>query len=104
MYLIRTSPFFQSVRPLNRGSHEKWLDVDNKVSCYALGSMSNELQRQHKDIKTARQMLTHLQELYGEQSHTARFEISQKFFRVKMHDGQSVNDHCLTMIKDVEEL
>ena len=21
-----------------------------------------------------------------------------------MHDGQSVNDHCLTMIKDIEEL
>ena len=23
---------------------------------------------------------------------------------MKMHDGQSVNDHCLTMIKGIEEL
>ena len=25
-------------------------------------------------------------------------------FKAKMHDGQSVQDHCLTMIKDLEEL
>ena len=49
-------------------------------------------------------MLTHLQELYGEQSRTAHFEISQRLFRVKMHDGQSVNDHYLTIIEDIEEL
>ena len=31
-------------------------------------------------------------------------EVSRRFFRVKMHDGQSVNDHYLIMIKDIEEL
>ena len=55
-------------------------------------------------MRTAREILVHLQELYGEQNRTALFEVSQRFFRVKMHDGQSVNDYYLTMIKDIEEL
>ena len=49
-------------------------------------------------------MLTHLQELYGEQSSTACYEVSKRLFKVKMHDGQSVHNHYLTMIKNLEEL
>ena len=55
-------------------------------------------------MRTIKEMLTHLQELYGEQSRTAHFEISQRLFKVKIRDGQSVNDHCLIMIKDIKEL
>ena len=79
------------------------MDEDNKEKCCILASMSNDLQQQHEDIRTTREMLVHLQELYSEQSRTARFEVSQRHFRVKMHDGQSVNDHYQTMIKDIEE-
>ena len=67
-------------------------------------SMSNELQCQHEDMKTAKDMLTHLQELYSEQSHTAHFEVFKRLFREKMHDGPSIHDHYLIMIKDIEEL
>ncbi|XP_020081118.1 uncharacterized protein LOC109704754 [Ananas comosus] len=87
-----------------RATQEKWTDDDNKVRCYILASISNELQRQHEDLKTAKEMLTHLKELYGEQSRSARFEVSKRLFKAKMHEGQSVHDHCLTMIKDLEEL
>ena len=80
------------------------MDEDNKAKCYILAYMSNDLPQQHEDMRTARKMLVHLQKLYGEQSYTARFEVFRRFFRAKMHDGQSVNDHCLIMIKDIEEL
>ena len=80
------------------------MDKDNKAKCYVLASMSNDLQQQHRDMRTVREMLVHLQELYGEQSRTAHFVISRRFFKAKMPDGQAVNDHCLTMIKDIEEL
>ena len=69
-----------------------------------LGLMSDELQRQHKDIKTAHQILAHLQELFGEQSHAAKYQVTKRLFKAKMHDGQSVQDYCLMMIKDLEEL
>ena len=80
------------------------MNEDNKAKCYILVSMSNDLQQQHEDMRTVREMLVHLQELYDEHSRTAHFEVFQKLFKAKMHDGQSVNDHCLTMIKDIEEL
>ena len=66
--------------------------------------MSNDLQCQHKDMRIVKDMLTHLQELYGEKSRMARFEVPQRFFRVKMYDGKFVNNHCLIMIKNIEEL
>ncbi len=87
-----------------RETHAKWLDDDNKVRCYILASMSNELQCQHESMKTAKEILDHLQELYGEQSRAARFEVSKRLFKGKMRDGQSVHEHGLTMIIDLEEL
>ena len=32
------------------------------------------------------------------------FEVSKRLFNSKMHEGQSVHDYCLTMIKNLEEL
>ena len=83
-------------------AYEKWMEDDNKVKCYMLASMSNELQSQHEDMPTAKSILIHLQELYGEQSQIACFEVSKRLFNNKMHEGQSMHDHCLTMIKDIE--
>ena len=48
-------------------------------------------------------MISHLQELYGEQSHTAYFKVSKRLFNLKMHEGQSVHEHCMIVIKDIEE-
>ena len=61
------------------------MDEDSRVKCYVLAFMSNELQSQHEHIPTARAMITHLQELYGEQSHTACFEV---FKRLQFEDAR----------------
>ena len=49
-------------------------------------------------------MLAHLQELFGEQSRVAKYQITKWLFKAKMRDGQSVQDHCLMMSKNLEEL
>ena len=87
-----------------RASLKKWIDDDNKARYYMLGAMSDDLQRQYENILTTYQMLTHLQELFGEQSRTTKYQVCKRLFKTKMRDGQSVQDHCLTMIKDLEEL
>ena len=74
-----------------RAAFKKWMDEDSQVKCYVLASMSNKLQSQHEHMPTARAMITHLQELYGEQSRTACFEVSKKLFNLKMHEGQSMS-------------
>ena len=63
-----------------RAAFEKWMDEDNWVKYYVLASMSNKLQSRHEYMPTVRAMITHLQELYGEQSHTVYFEVSKRLF------------------------
>ena len=82
----------------------QWMDADNKIIYYMLGSMSDELQRQHEDIRIAYQMLAHLEEMFGEQSRIAKYQVTKRLFNTKIRDGQSVQDHCLMMIKNLEEL
>ena len=47
--------------------YQTWKDDSVKVQCYMLGSMSNELQRQHENMEP-KTILTHLKELFDEQS------------------------------------
>ena len=70
-----------------RASLKKWTDDDNKARYYMLGAMSDDLQCQHENIMTTHQMLAHLQELFGEQSCTAKYQVCQRPFKAKMHDG-----------------
>ena len=55
-------------------------------------------------MPTSRAMITHLQELYGEQSRTTRLKVSKRLFNLKIHEGQSVHEYCMTVIKDIEKL
>ena len=80
------------------------MDENSQIKCYVLTSMSNELQSQYEYIPTVQAMITHLQELYGEQSRTAHFEVSKRLLNLKMHERQSVHEHYMTVIKDIEEL
>ena len=57
------------------------MDEDNKTRYYMLDSMSDELQHQYEDIKIARQMLAHLQELFGEESRAAKYQVTRKYFK-----------------------
>ena len=67
-----------------------------------LPSMTNQIQSQHEDMQTAKMILTHLQEMYSEQSQTTCFEVFKRVFHTKICEGQWVHDHCLAMIKDKE--
>ena len=62
---------------------DEWMDNDNKDTCYAWAHV-------HCQWDT----LIHLQVLWGDRSYTVHM----------MHDGQSVYDHYLIMIKKIKEL
>ena len=62
-----------------------------------LASISNELQKQHESYKSSTSILLHLQELYGGQSRTARFNVSKELFQAKMVKRSSVNEHVLNI-------
>ncbi|KAL6493333.1 hypothetical protein OROGR_033092 [Orobanche gracilis] len=85
-------------------NHEKWVKDDVKVRAYMMASMSNELQMAHEKMTSARQILSHLTELYGEHSRTAKYEISKQLFGARMKEGEKVGDHVLKMISMIERL
>ena len=74
---------------VEKHAYKKWLDDFILAKCYMLASMTNELQRQHEKLE-ARDILTHLKELYEEQSRIEWYEISKKLFRAKMAEESSV--------------
>ena len=66
--------------------------------------MSNEIHRQYEKYTNAKEILLHLQELFGEQSRIARYEISKRLFHAKMKEGEDVGAHVNSMIHSIEEL
>ncbi|KAL6516472.1 hypothetical protein OROGR_019777 [Orobanche gracilis] len=85
--------------------HEKWVKDDVKVRAYMMASMSNELQRAHEEMTSTRQILSHLTELYGEHSRTARHEIFKELFCAKMKESEKVGEHkMISMIERLEAL
>ncbi|MCR4790616.1 MAG: DDE-type integrase/transposase/recombinase, partial [Treponemataceae bacterium] len=84
-------------------TYRMWKNDSLTVKCIMLASMNNELQRQHDSMDT-HSILLNLKELYGEQSRTARYEISKQLFRARMIEGSSVQDHCLKVIDLITRL
>ena len=72
-------------------------DDSMTVKCIMLVSMSKELQKQHEDIDVF-SILLNLKELYGEQSQTARYDISKQLFLVRMTEGSFIQMYFLKMI------
>ena len=72
--------------------------------CNMWASMSTELHRQHEKYTSENEILLHLQELFGEQSRTARYEIFKQLFHTKMKEGEDIGVHVNSMISVIEEL
>ena len=83
---------------------KQWKDDDMQARCIMWASMSTELHRQHEKYTSANEILLHLQELFGEHSKNARYEISKRLFRAKMKEGEDVGVHVNSMIRVIEEL
>ncbi|XP_031116550.1 uncharacterized protein LOC116020210 [Ipomoea triloba] len=92
------------VHNANVATFEKWKDDDLRAKSYILASMTNELQRQHEKMPDAKSMVNHLQELYGEHSRIARYEVTKALFRAKLQERGNVGDYVLNMIGLLERL
>ncbi|GAV83627.1 zf-CCHC domain-containing protein/UBN2_2 domain-containing protein, partial [Cephalotus follicularis] len=49
-------------------------------------------------------VLLHLQEMYGAESRTQRFNLSRKLFQAQIQEGASVHEHGLKIIDRIEQL
>ena len=84
-------------------AYHKWESDELKVRSYIKASMSSTLQEQYERVDSSVEIMEHLQELYGESSETARYDVTSKLFRMKMKDGTPVSDHVLQMINLIDQ-
>ena len=84
-------------------AYDKWQDDSIMVQWIMLASMRNEWQMQHEQMDP-QSVLLHLKELYGEQSRTARYELSKQLFRARMVKGTPIEAYVLKMINLIEDL
>jgi hypothetical protein len=69
------------------------------VKCYVLGSLSNVLEHQLKDIDHAAfGMMAILNEMIGEQNRTCKLGMIRSLLNTKMAEGTPIREHCLSMI------
>lgn len=69
-----------------------------------MASTSNVLQKQHKVLTTAKDMMHNLHDLSGKPSRSARISTMKKLMNTKMEADTSVRDHVLKMISYINEL
>ena len=74
------------------------------AKCYILASISNVLQHQMQDVELASDIMLSLKEMFGQQGHSARQETMRQIYNIKMAEGSSVREHCLTMISILNTL
>ena len=77
---------------------KKWKDDGIQARYIMWASLSIEIHWQHEKYTSARKILLHLQELFGEYSMIARYEISKRLFRAKMKEGKEVGAYMNSII------
>ena len=80
------------------------LHSDEIVRCYIVASMSNVLQKQHRDIEMAADMLYNLHEMFGGQGRQARQQEMRKFMNCRMKARTSVREHMILIISYLNKM
>ena len=57
-----------------------------------------------QDVELASDIMLSLKEMFGEQSRSARQKIMRQIYNIKMAEGSSIKEHCLTMISNMNTL
>ncbi|XP_028106720.1 uncharacterized protein LOC114305791 [Camellia sinensis] len=86
-----------------REAVRKWHEADDVAKCYILVSMTNVLQKQHKGVPTAKDMMINLKEMFGEQSRSARQTAMKGLMSTKIVediDGETKIDAILSSLPD----
>ncbi|KAK4407792.1 hypothetical protein Sango_0360200 [Sesamum angolense] len=101
MPLPKTLPdgsHLKSVRHLKKNADHR------KVRSIILVSMSNDVQKQYDRLDDVASILQRMKEVYAIPDRYTRHVATKEFFRVKMTEGSSVQEHGVKMLSLVEKL
>ncbi|KAL0396331.1 UNVERIFIED_CONTAM: hypothetical protein Scaly_0081500 [Sesamum calycinum] len=83
---------------------ESWHADHRKVRSIILVSMSNGIWKQYDRLDDVASILQSTKKVYGILDRHTRFVATKEFFRIKMTEGSSVQEHGVKMLSLVEKL
>ncbi|KAL0307289.1 UNVERIFIED_CONTAM: hypothetical protein Sradi_6146200 [Sesamum radiatum] len=83
---------------------ERWHADHHKVRSIILASMSNDVQKQYDRLDDVASILQRMKEDYAIPDRHIRYIATKEFFRAKMTEGSSVQEHGFKMLSLVEKL
>ncbi|KAK4381044.1 hypothetical protein Sango_3005600 [Sesamum angolense] len=87
-----------------RETFERWHADHRKVRSIILASMSNNVQKQYDRLDDVASILQRMKEVYAIPNRHTRYVATKEFFRAKMIEGSSVQEHGVKMLSLVEKL
>ncbi|KAL0292373.1 UNVERIFIED_CONTAM: hypothetical protein Sradi_6991300 [Sesamum radiatum] len=87
-----------------RETFERWHADHRKVRSIILASMSNDVQKQYDRLDDVASILQRMKEVYVIPDRHTRYVATKEFFRAKMTEGSSVQEHGVKMLSLVEKI
>ncbi|KAH9723682.1 hypothetical protein KPL70_007199 [Citrus sinensis] len=87
-----------------REPYEKWCEANKMAKRYILASISVELHKKHRSMKTATEIVASLHQMFGQNTHFAREAALKRITDTKMEEGTKVRDHVLKMMDYLNEV
>ncbi|XP_043701576.1 uncharacterized protein LOC122652015 [Telopea speciosissima] len=78
---------------------ETFKEKDALTTTYILSSIDKNLQSSCDDLESAKDVMEHLEQNFGNQDCLARQQISSAQFSAKMHDSTTIQDHMMKLTK-----
>ncbi|GMN69920.1 hypothetical protein TIFTF001_038965 [Ficus carica] len=82
---------------------ERWDNSNLSAMCYIRASMSNVLQKQHKEHQTARQIMDNLEEMFGEQTIEAKTDAIKGLMNCRQKVGTPIKEHMMKVMAYLSE-
>ncbi|KAL0331733.1 UNVERIFIED_CONTAM: hypothetical protein Sangu_1718800 [Sesamum angustifolium] len=87
-----------------REKFERWHDDHCKVRRIILASMSNDVQKQYDRLDNVTSILQRMKEVYAILDRHTRYVATKEFFKAKMTEGSSMQEHGVKMLSLMEKL
>ncbi|KAL0367259.1 UNVERIFIED_CONTAM: hypothetical protein Sradi_3616000 [Sesamum radiatum] len=87
-----------------RETFERWHADHRKVQSIILASMFNDIQKQYDRLDDVASILQCMKEVYVIPDRRTRYIVTKEFFRTKMTEGSSNQEHGVKMLSLVEKL
>ncbi|KAL0315412.1 UNVERIFIED_CONTAM: hypothetical protein Sradi_5419400, partial [Sesamum radiatum] len=86
-----------------RETFERWHADHRKVKSIILVSISNDVQKQYDRLDDVASILQCMKEIYAIPDRHTKYVATKEFFRAKMTEGSSVQEHGVKMLSLVEK-